>query len=145
MGGDDPTACSFGQWLAEYQTTNPDMARALTEIRVPHNEFHASVTCIRQAMQAGNMQNAVAEYTRTMRPAAADVFAYFNPMYQEADRIVGLYDQASALVLGVLYDRQTAAVEILAQIISLNQTAADQAIATAAADGRACRELRSSA
>ena len=134
-GGEDPTACNFGRWVADYQTTNPEIAQALSEVQVPHNQFHASVARIRQAMQAGNSRAAQAEYTSTMRPAADDVFGFFDQLLDEAARVAGLYNSASAMALGIAAERQAAATDLLDQMVLLNREAANHAVATAAADG----------
>ncbi|TVR30795.1 MAG: methyl-accepting chemotaxis protein [Spirochaetaceae bacterium] len=134
-GGEDPTACNFGRWMAGYQTTNPEIARALSDVQAPHNQFHASVARIRQAMQAGNRQAAIAEYTSTMRPAADDVFSDFDQLLTEAERVDDLYDSMHAQAMTIAVERQTAATDLLAQIIHINEQVAEQAIATAAADG----------
>lgn len=134
-GGDDPTACNFGRWLADYQTTNPELMRVLNSIRGPHNEFHASVARIRTAIQAGNNQAAVAEYANTMRPAADAVFDYFDQLFDEAARIDNLFDAMNTQALGIAVERQSAAVELLDQIIDLNTRVGREAVATADADG----------
>ncbi|TVR60379.1 MAG: methyl-accepting chemotaxis protein, partial [Spirochaetaceae bacterium] len=134
-GGDDPTACNFGQWMRQYRTTNPQIERLLQEVHAHHNPFHQSVGRIQNFMQAGNTQAAVQEYTQVMRPAAEETFAIFDQLLDEADRIVGVLETAHVHAMGVAVQRQTAAVDLLDQIILINEQVAREAVAEANADG----------
>ena len=134
-GGEDPTACNFGRWLSGYRTTNPEIARLINEIQIPHNRFHQSVAEIRRAMIAGNRNAALTEYTTTMRPAADAVFAHFDQLFHEADRVDGLFNQMNEQAMGIAVQRQTIATDLLDRIIHINEEVAETAVAAAMADG----------
>jgi methyl-accepting chemotaxis protein len=134
-GGDDPTACNFGRWLAGFETSNPEIEQLLQQMPESHNPFHRSVAVIRNHMQAGNTQAAIREYTTTMRPNADTTFELFGQLQDEAAGVVALYDGLNEQALGIAVERQNAAMDLLDQIIHLNEEIADEEIAQAAADG----------
>ncbi len=134
-GGDDPTACNFGRWLAGFETSNPEINRLLQQMPESHNPFHRSVAVIRNHMQAGNTQAAIREYTTNMRPNADSTFDLFGQLQDQAAGVVALYDALSEQALGIAVERQTAAMDLLNQIIHINEEIADAAVAQAAADG----------
>ena len=100
-GGDDPTACNFGRWMAGYRTTNPDITRILQELPRSHNVFHASVATIRTHVQNGNNAAALQVYREQMEPNARRTFELFNELLVEAERVVQLYDALSVQALTV--------------------------------------------
>jgi len=134
-GGDDPTACNFGRWLAGFETSNPEIEQLLQQMPESHDPFHRSVAVIRNHMQAGNTQAAIREYTTTMRPNADTTFELFGQLQDEAAGVVALYDGLNEQALGIAVERQTAAMDLLDEIIHINEQIADEAIAQAAADG----------
>jgi len=50
QGGDDPTTCNFGRWLAGFSTRNRDIQEMIDGIRTHHDRFHHVVHDIRDAI-----------------------------------------------------------------------------------------------
>jgi methyl-accepting chemotaxis protein len=134
-GGGDPTACNFGRWLVGYETTNPTIRRTLDEIPRYHDPFHESVNAIRAAMRRGDTQTALEQYRTVMAPDAEEVFALFDVLLTEAERVDGIFDQLNEQAMGVAVERQQAAVSLLDEIIEINENIAYEAVAEAVADG----------
>ncbi len=134
-GGGDPTACNFGRWMADYETTNPTIGRTLNEVHQYHDPFHESVNIIRAAMRRGDTQAALDQYRTVMAPDAEEVFKLFDVLFDEADRVDGIFDDLNEQAMGIAVERQQAAVALLDEIIEINQTVAVQAVEQAVADG----------
>ncbi|EPR43373.1 methyl-accepting chemotaxis sensory transducer [Desulfovibrio sp. X2] len=99
-GGDDPTACRFGRWLAGFKTSNPQLAALVQRIRGPHDAFHAAVGEIKQAQAAGQAAKAQEIFKTRMLPAAAQVMAVFGEMTQLAQQAADTYDQMNTIIMG---------------------------------------------
>ena len=59
-GGDDPTKCNFGRWLATFQTANSDLQKIFTDIKPFHDAFHACVKKAKELAVANDKEGAVA-------------------------------------------------------------------------------------
>ncbi|HOJ31954.1 MAG TPA: MCP four helix bundle domain-containing protein [Candidatus Hydrogenedentes bacterium] len=78
-GGEDPTQCNFGKWLAQFRTDNPEIQRALSEIREFHQYFHHTVPVIREAVARNDKDAARKQFEEVMRTAATHTFEQFEP------------------------------------------------------------------
>ncbi|MFP4375710.1 MAG: methyl-accepting chemotaxis protein [Spirochaetales bacterium] len=125
-GGEDPTACAFGQWLSGFSTTNAEMTALLNEVHTYHDPFHATVARIKQLVSAGQTGTARAVFQNEMRPAADGVFRVFGELEGEADRVVTLYDDMNSLALGEAAQVQAEAQQLLEQVVTLNSDAAEE-------------------
>lgn len=134
-GGTDPTACAFGRWLAGYTTSNARINQLLKDVHEYHDPFHESVATIKELVDGGNTQQALAVFRSQMQPNAQGVFGIFDELESEANHVVELYDSMNSLAFGEVTDRQREAMTLLEQIIELNVEVADHAIETAKTDG----------
>ena len=81
-GGDDDTACNFGRWLAEFESSNREVNNLLNDMDQSHQDFHNAVANIQNLVQAGNMEQARNVYRQDMVPAMEDVFDYFDQLLE---------------------------------------------------------------
>lgn len=134
-GGDDPTACAFGKWLAGYTTGNDKINTLLREVREYHDSFHASVGVIKDLISQGSLDEARRVYEGRMKPSAEGVFEVFHALETEAGRVVQLYDTMNGLAFGEATERQDGANELLDRIVLINEEVAAERIANADKDG----------
>ncbi len=97
-GGDDHRVCNFGQWLPEFQTTNSEYNRLVSEMEQYHLEFHKSVGVIQQHIRRGNQDEAMDHYAGVMIPAQEKVFEYFHLIEEESDVAVEEFEQMSHVI-----------------------------------------------
>lgn len=140
-GGDDPTACAFGKWLAGYSTSNPTIDAMLDEVHAYHDPFHESVGRIKALVASGQVAAATEEFRARMQPSAEGVFEIFDGLEAEANRVVGLYDSMNELAFGDATTRQLAATGLLERIVDLNDEIAEHAVADAGAAGRSVQTI----
>ncbi|MEW5774490.1 MAG: methyl-accepting chemotaxis protein [Thermodesulfobacteriota bacterium] len=110
-GGDDPTACAFGKWLAAFSTKNPRLTALLAEIRPHHEAFHHSVGEIKKAVAEARKQPAVEAFTTRMLPAAETTFAKFQAIREEADAARQAFAGMAETGLGESLERTNAALK----------------------------------
>ncbi|SDM98057.1 Chemoreceptor zinc-binding domain-containing protein, partial [Geoalkalibacter ferrihydriticus] len=134
QGGNDPTTCNFGRWLANYSTQNPDIRRLLTDVRASHDRFHHVVVDIRKAMQANNRADAQRLFTDVMQPAAEQTFNIFYQMIEVAGQADTMRDDMTAMVLGPMYTEAREAMGVLEELIHINEGIASNAVAQARTD-----------
>lgn len=128
QGGDDPTNCNFGRWLADFTTQNPDLRRLLTDVRGSHDRFHHVVSDISEAMQANNRSEAQRLYNDVMKPAGEQIFAIFYRMIEMAEQAATIRDELTKLVMGPLYTEAAEAMGILDELIHINENIAKNAV-----------------
>ncbi len=128
QGGDDPTTCNFGRWLAGFTTQNPDFLRLLNDIRASHDRFHHVVTDIRKAMQADSRFEAQQLFNDVMKPAGEQTFAIFYQMIEMAEQATTIRSELTTLVLGPLYTEAAEAMQVLDELIHINETIAKSAV-----------------
>jgi methyl-accepting chemotaxis protein len=133
--GDDHTVCSFGRWMSTFNSTNRDIQRMMVEMREPHRRFHESVRTIRNAVQAGNNQEAARQFTEAMRPAAQQVFAVFDQLIAEAERAEALHARLEGLSMGKVREYQQKAFAHLHNVITINDEVANRESDQATTDG----------
>jgi methyl-accepting chemotaxis protein len=127
-GGADPKACHFGRWLEGHKFTNPAIAKALEEVGAHHDAFHHAVPKIRGMVASMEMENAVATFQQTMKPAAQGVFAGFEAILGEAARAEGLYGRMNTLAMEEVVAKQRVALDLLDRVIQTNEAGAEKAL-----------------
>ncbi|SMP72718.1 methyl-accepting chemotaxis protein [Desulfonatronum zhilinae] len=140
-GGDDPTACNFGQWLPTFRSDNQKLTELLRAFVGPHNRFHKTVGRIRQAVDQGRQVQAETLYLHDMIPAKDEVFSQFAEMLAIANHSAQLLEHARVQLLGPLTERQEAALAILDQLVALNMDMAGQTLREAEAQSTLLRAL----
>ncbi len=127
-GGDNPTTCNFGRWLASYTTQNPDFNRILTDVRTNHDIFHHAVIDIRQAVQDVNRLESRRLFSDVMQPAAEKSFAAFDQMIKVAEQANSMRNEMTAMVMGPMYTEAEEAMEVLKELTHINENIAKNAV-----------------
>ncbi len=126
-GGEDAAQCAFGMWMADFETENAVIERALRDIRAPHNRFHQNVKDIKQLVQDGRNAEAQAVYTNQMLGAARNSFGLFDVIIEEIRRAQDLYNQINEQALEAARVKQNAAIDLLIKIVAINEEVAEEA------------------
>jgi len=126
-GGDDHSACSFGDWLGTFETTNPRMQQFIQSAREPHKHFHATVGKIKERVAADDVAGAEALLRSDMLPAMEQVFGALYAMREEADRAYDLARQMNVQAAACATARANAN-ELLDQIVEINDHVAEQSV-----------------
>jgi len=119
QGGEDPTVCNFGKWLAQYKTTNPQINALLAEIVPHHNEFHHAVAEIKKA--TGRGKEAADLYERKMVPAAEKVFEGFAGLRGEAAKAEDAFKGMVDLLMGESRARMNQVFKISGEVVEYSQ------------------------
>ena len=130
-GGTDPTACNFGRWMAGFETSNQTLATLLNQVHAFHDPFHESVARIKDFVENGQSNAAIAEFQQTMRPSAEGVFGIFDEMVGEAERVVDLYNDMNQLAFNEVMAAESEAMGLLQDVIDLNEASAADAVSAA--------------
>ncbi|OGR36959.1 MAG: chemotaxis protein [Desulfovibrionales bacterium GWA2_65_9] len=110
-GGEDPTACNFGKWVASFKTSNPVLNEALQAIKQHHDAFHKSVAEIKKvAADKGGNAKAKAILESITKPAALHVFEGFGKMSAEAKISQELFSGMAGVLFGESRARMNAAI-----------------------------------
>ncbi len=123
-GGEDHTACAAGRWMSAFKTDNPDLATALQAMQAPHQRFHRAVQQVKQIHSQGNTAGARSLYQMEMLPAMQEVFRHFDTMLQIIEQGVVIADQGKKQLMGPVAEQQTAALDLLEKIVTINQDVA---------------------
>ncbi len=115
-GGDDHTACAFGTWLPEFETTNPDLSAAMERVQQPHAEFHRAVRNFNDALADGGRDAARVVYHEEVTPTIDAVFAELEALRAAATRGVDLLSTAQHQLANEVAPALTAVVDSLDQL-----------------------------
>jgi methyl-accepting chemotaxis protein len=61
-GGEDPTACNFGKWVAQFKTQNTVLDTTLREMLESHRQYHSLIKQAKDVVKAGNAPEATKVY-----------------------------------------------------------------------------------
>ncbi len=140
-GGDDPTRCNLGRWMATYATTNPRIGEALSRIRPHHDAFHAAVGEIRKAQAAGQAAQAASIYQTRMMPEAAKVFEFLGAITGEIEQSQAAFTRMNTLIMGQGREQMNLAISQMAEIAQATTAQADTAVKESAAASAAARTM----
>ncbi|MFO7715046.1 methyl-accepting chemotaxis protein, partial [Desulfosarcina sp.] len=124
QGGEDHLTCGFGKWVAGFKTQNPTMNSLIAQITEPHHRFHQAVADIKAAVGKGNLDNARHIFRNALQPAAQGFMKGLYPLREEAQKATILFDQASQHAMVTAREKETAAIDLLEQIVKINEDAA---------------------
>jgi len=120
-GGDDHTACNFGRWLATFSTTNQDINTILAEMRIPHQQFHASVKKIHELVKTGKTEAAATVLRMEMKEASEKTFKYFDELMAVAYKAATYYDEMNRVALVDGVNARQGILPSMRKLISLNE------------------------
>lgn len=124
--GDDPAACSYGQWLARFETTNPELKRLIDATRTSHNDFHAAVKTAKEMTAKGDKDSASRIIYGTMEAASKKIFEEFDAMLVEAVKATALREKLNYQLMTVGYASLTKATDVLEKLVEMNQKTATE-------------------
>ncbi|MGM0497932.1 MAG: methyl-accepting chemotaxis protein [Bacteroidota bacterium] len=125
-GGDDHTACNFGQWLNEYNTNNDVVNRVTGEIEESHRNFHDAVSTINQYIQQGDREAAMDHYVNSMVPAEKEVFSHFESINKEAEAAVEDFEQMSDALSNESKAAEEKTMALFKELQDINTTIAEE-------------------
>jgi methyl-accepting chemotaxis protein len=116
-GGDDHTACRYGQWLLTYEGTNPTIQRVIDESEDTHREFHESVHRIQELLAAGRQEAAREELANRLLPLGQEVIRYFDAILEEIDQADSIYQEMVRIDEEEAHPAQVATLEALRVLV----------------------------
>ncbi len=119
-GGDDPTACNYGRWLATFETANTDFRKQIDSTRPSHDAFHAAVRRAKELAAKGEKDEAVKVVHGELEGTAEQTMAAFETLLVEADKGNALLDKAIHQGLIINGAAFAAAEEMLNKVIQVN-------------------------
>lgn len=138
-GGEDPTACNFGKWMAGLKIDNPTLTAAVEKIGFSHAHFHECVAKVKQAMANGDKQAAAIVVSGEMMPSADLVFAELRKMQNEAARAGELYQAMEQVAMEDSREKQVVALGLLKKLRQVNADAVKQSMGAARQDSDSSR------
>ena len=131
QGGDDPTTCNYGRWLAKCETTNPELKRIRDATRPSHNAFHAAAKAAKELAAKGDKDGAVKIIYGELKTEAEKTFEGFGAMLVVARKPMELRDQLTRQGMTVCVASQTKAIALLDKLVASNTSVAAGAAKTA--------------
>ncbi|GAB6061069.1 methyl-accepting chemotaxis protein [Desulfonatronum parangueonense] len=133
-GGDDPTACNFGRWLAGFRTENARLLDILRRMPASHNPFHSSIGNIKQLVRDGDTAAANQVLVRETIPAAEETFARFDELIAIAQEAESIFESMTQTAMVEVRERQGEALRLLTQVLELNERYTEEAVSAAQTD-----------
>jgi len=130
-GGTDHSACNCGKWLASLTTENQVLAGYAQALVEPHRHFHEITGRIKTLVADGKTSEAQALYQTEMLPAVEGVFKQFGGIVTTIQEARDIQGQVEAAVLGVVLEKQTAAIKLLDALVESQRKGAKQEVETA--------------
>ncbi len=130
-GGDDASACAYGHWLADFETTNTQLLDVVDASRDPHERFHETLMDIQITMRYGSVDDAIRQFTTGMQPAAEAVFAQFDRLIEIAAQAQDLRNRAENMTMEQSHAYLVEAFGLLDNVIEINQGIAQSEVSAA--------------
>jgi methyl-accepting chemotaxis protein len=123
-GGDDPTACNFGRWLAKFDSANPDLKRIIDATRPSHDAFHVAVRNAKELAAKNDRDGALNIIHGEMEKSAAKTFEGFAGLLATADKAAELRDKMDHQLMTDCRASQTNALGLLDKLVEINESIA---------------------
>jgi methyl-accepting chemotaxis protein len=133
QGGEDPTACNLGRWMAGYKTTNPRIGQALSDIRASHDSFHKAAAECKHAVSVGRKAEAVTIFQQAMIPNALKTFETLEHIQAEALAAQGVFVEMAGIALGDGRIKMNETFAILGELVTINENEARASVLDAEA------------
>ncbi len=130
-GGEDPTACNFGQWWPRFETENEQLERLIRDLQEPHNRFHAAVATVREELADGNRAAAEQAFEQEMLEASDEVFGYFDEMIDIAAQAEAFRRGFTVATTEELRERADDARRTLDELVAVSDDSVSVAVAGA--------------
>ncbi len=120
-GGDDPTTCNYGRWMASYQSDSETLRRLIQETDKHHRNFHAGVAKIKGSAASGELEQARSVYQQELVPEMDSAFERFGEMRDLASVAVATRRALEAQLLGPVTETQQEAMSLGKEIVERNR------------------------
>ncbi|MBE0584640.1 MAG: methyl-accepting chemotaxis protein [Desulfofustis sp.] len=127
-GGTDHTACTLGQWIANMDTTNPEIVALVEQIKPVHAELHKTVAEIKEQAGRDDYYQAKELYENKLLPASRQVFDYMNQMTAIADSSAEKFATMNTLLLQEGAALQAKTFAAIDQMMQIAEKAAHQTV-----------------
>ncbi len=98
-GGESPTACVLGDWIAHMPTSNPQIVAQIKRIDPVHRKFHQKVTFIKRLVSVGRTNEAQSILKSQLLPISEQLFTLAEKITTISEEYHGKFDQLSAILL----------------------------------------------
>lgn len=118
-GGEDPTACNLGRWMATELSAvqNDVLKKSLATLGPIHESFHADVKDIKALMASGDRAAAVEKFQQDMIPHMNLILEQLNIMNGETIRVEEIYSRMNQLAMGDLRRKQDDTMGLLENLV----------------------------
>ena len=120
-GGEDPTQCAFGKWLAACKIENPKFRGAMQSLIPVHDAFHYTVKRAKDLIKKGDTEAALAVYVNELILQSEQVMASFSILKEEAAKATRIYEQMNEQAMVKSYAIQIEAMPVLLKLIEQNE------------------------
>jgi methyl-accepting chemotaxis protein len=120
-GGEDPTQCGFGKWLAACKIENPKFRDTLQATIPFHDAFHHKVKSIKDLVKKGESEAAVGIYINELIAESEQVMTRFNVLKEEAAKAQIIYEQMLEQAMVKAYAKQVETLPVLQKLIDQNE------------------------
>ncbi|SHH30754.1 methyl-accepting chemotaxis protein [Desulfofustis glycolicus] len=127
-GGTDHTACTLGRWIANMDTTNPEIIALVEQIKPVHAELHNTVAEIKELAGRDDHYQAKDLYENKLLPASRQVFDYMRQMSEVADDAAEKFATMSTLLLEKGAAHQAKTFAAIDQMVQIADNAARQTV-----------------
>jgi len=130
-GGTDETACSLGKWMANMDTTNPEMVALVNQLRPIHAQLHQAVAEAKKLASSEGSFEAKGIMSSKIDPASKQVFELVHEMSDIVDLANEKFERMNKLLLedGEQYQKNTFAA--IDAIVKKAETAAQATVSEA--------------
>jgi methyl-accepting chemotaxis protein len=130
-GGDDPTACNYGHWLANFKTTNPELRRAIDATLASHNAFHGAVKNAKVLAAAGNKDSALSLIHDQMEESARQTLEGFTKLVTVAAQAETLRESMIQQAMVTCRASQEKTFALLKKLVEINEAVGSSTTRTA--------------
>ncbi len=139
-GGDDPTTCNYGKWVAQFKSTNPELKRVVDATHDSHAAFHAAVKKVVEIATQGNKDGGVKMVYGEMKIARDKTFEGFDALLTEVTKAGELYKKLDQQGMIVCRASDNKALALLDNIVKLSEENATNTV-TASIENAAFLEI----
>jgi methyl-accepting chemotaxis protein len=130
-GGEDPTACNYGKWMATFETSNPQMKRIIDDTKPSHAAFHAAVKQAKELVTKNDKEGGIKVVHGAIKQSVSKTFEGFAVLYAEATKAAEMYQSLNQHVMSINRDSQLKVESALDKLVDLTTTAAADVSKTA--------------
>ncbi|MFA6175163.1 MAG: methyl-accepting chemotaxis protein [Phycisphaerae bacterium] len=123
-GGEDPTACNFGKWVASFKTDNPVINQEIQACLAQHKAFHLAVAKAKQFVREGKTAEFKALYDSEINPNGEVTCKSIETLAKMANDSFVKLDRAKEQLLTNVETKQIVANELLDKLVQINRDVA---------------------